>query len=61
MQKTIAKFIFNILTKHTYLPTTTISNKGSTFMSQVNEEVAGIFGVTLKHASNKARAHNWDA
>ena len=33
--KIIAKVIFNIMTKHAYLPTTIISEKGSVFMSQV--------------------------
>ena len=51
--KTIAKFIINILTKHAYLSTTLISNKGSAFLSQVIKEVAGVLGITLKHATTK--------
>ena len=51
--KTIAKVLINIMTKHAYLPTTLISDKGTAFMSHVIEEVAGILGITLKHATTK--------
>ena len=47
---TIAKVITNIMTKHAYLPTTLISDKGTAFMSHVIKEVAGVLGITLKHA-----------
>ena len=50
---TIAKVLINIKTKHAYLPTTLISDKGTAFMSHVIKEVAGILGITLKHASTK--------
>ena len=33
--KTIAKVLINIMTKHAYLPTTLISDKGTAFMSHV--------------------------
>ena len=33
--KTVAKVIFNIMTKHAYLPTTLISDKGTAFTSHV--------------------------
>ena len=36
--KTIAQVIFNIMTKHAYLPTTLISDKGTAFMSRVIKE-----------------------
>ena len=49
--KTIAKVIFTIMTKHAYLPTTLISGKGTAFMSHVIKEVAGVLGLTLKHAT----------
>ena len=49
--KTIAKVIINIMTKHFYLPTTFISDKGTAFMSHVIKEVAGVLGITLKHAT----------
>ena len=51
--KTIAKVLINIMTKHAYLPTTLISDKGTAFMSQVIKEVAGVLGITLKHATTK--------
>ena len=49
--KTIAKVLINIMTNHAYLPTTLISDKGTAFMSHVIKEVAGVPGITLKHAS----------
>ena len=51
--KTIAKVLINIMTQNAYLPTTLISDKGTAFMSQVIEEVAGVPGITLKHATTK--------
>ena len=51
--KTIAKVLNNIMTKHAYLPTTLISDKGTAFMSNLNKEVAGVLGITLKHATTK--------
>ena len=51
--KTIAKVIINIMTKHAYLPTTLISDKGTAFMSHLIKEVAGVLGITLKHATTK--------
>ena len=41
------------MTKHAYLPTTLISDKGTTFTSHVIKEVAGALGITLKHATTK--------
>ena len=51
--KTIAKVLINIMTKHAYLPTTLISDKGTAFISHVISEVAGVLGITLKHATTK--------
>ena len=51
--KTIAKVLINIMTKHSYLPATLISDKGTAFTSHVFQEVAGVLGVTLKHATTK--------
>ena len=51
--KTIAKVITIIMTKHAYLPTTLISGKGTAFTSIVTKEVAGVLGITLKHATTK--------
>ena len=41
------------MTKHAYLPTTLNSDKGSAFVSNVIKEVAGVLGITLKHATTK--------
>ena len=49
--KTIAKVSINIMTTH--LPTTLISDKSTAFMSHVIKEVAGVLGITLKHATTK--------
>ena len=51
--KRIAKVIINIMTKHAYLPTTIISDKGSVFMSQVIKEVDEVLGITPQHATTK--------
>ena len=51
--KTIAKALINIMTKHAYLPTMLISDKGTVFMLHVIKEVAGVLGITLKHATTK--------
>ena len=51
--KTVAKVIINIMTKHAYLPTTLISDKVTAFTSHVIKEVAGVLGITLKHATTK--------
>ena len=51
--KTVAKVIINIMTKHAYLPTTLISDKGTAFTSHVIKDVAGVLGITLKHATTK--------
>ena len=51
--KTIAKVLITIMTKHAYLSTTLISDKGTAFTSHVIKEVAGVLGVTLKHATTK--------
>ena len=54
---TTAKVIFNILTKHAYLPTTLISDKGTAFTSHVTKEVAGVLGIKARR--HKARSNNW--
>ena len=50
---TVAKVLINIMTTHAYLPTTLISDKGKAFTSHVIKEVAGVLGITLKHATTK--------
>ena len=51
--KAIAEVLINIMTKHAYLPSTLISDKGTAFMSQIFKEVAGVLGITLKQAITK--------
>ena len=51
--KTVAQVLIDIMTKHAYLPTTLISDKGTAFTSHVTKEVAGVLGITLKHAATK--------
>ena len=51
--KAVTKGIINILTKNAYLPTKLLSDKATAFMSHVIGKVAGVLGITLKHASTK--------
>ena len=48
-----AKVILDIMTRHAYLPTLIITDKGSVFVSQDIHEVAEILGINLKHATTK--------
>ena len=48
-----AKVIIDIMTRHAYLPTLIITDKGSVFVSQVIHEVAEILGIKLIHATTK--------
>ena len=47
------KVIIDIMTRHAYLPTLIITDKGSVFVSQVIHEIAEILGINLKHATTK--------
>ena len=53
--KTIARVINNIMTKHAYLLTTVISDRGSVFMSQVIKEVAEVLGITYNMPEQNMR------
>ena len=48
-----AKVMIDIITKHTYLPTTLITDKGSAFTSIIVAEITRILGITLKCATTK--------
>ena len=48
-----AKVKIDIMTRHAYLPTFIITDKGSVFVSQNIHEVAEILGINLKHATKK--------
>ena len=41
------------MTRHAYLPTLIITDKGSVFLSQVIHEVAEVLGIKLKHVTTK--------
>ena len=45
--------MIDIMTRHAYLPTLIITDKGSVFVTQVIHEVAEILGINLKHAATK--------
>ena len=51
--KTIAQVKINIMTKHAYLPTTLISDKGTALICHVTAEVVGFLGITLKHVTTR--------
>ena len=48
-----AKLIIDIMTKHSYLPTTLITDKGSAYTSTIVAEGAKILRITLKSATTK--------
>ena len=49
----VAKVIIDIMTKHSYLPTTLITDKGSAFTSTILAEITQILGIALKCATTK--------
>ena len=49
----VAKVIIDIMTKHSYLPTILITDKGSAFTSTIIAEITQILGITLKCATTK--------
>ena len=49
----VAKALIDILTKHAYLPTTLITDKGTAFTSTIIAEITQILGITLKCATTK--------
>ena len=59
--KSFSTVLKNIKTKHSYLPLTVVSDKDTAFMSHVIKEVAGVLGITLKHATTKHAKNNWAA
>ena len=48
-----APVIMDFLCKHTYLPTTLITDLGTQFIAQVFHEVAAVLEIELKHATMK--------
>ena len=49
----VAKVLIDIMTKHSYLPTTLITDKGSAFTSTIIAEITQILGIRLKCATTK--------
>ena len=49
----VLRVIMDILCKHTYLPTTIITDLGTQFNAQVSHEVAAVLEIELKHATMK--------
>ena len=49
----VAKVIIDIMTKHSYLPTTLITDKEFAFTSPIIAEITQILGLTLKCATTK--------
>ena len=49
----VAKALNDILTKHAYLPTTLITDKGTAFTSTIIAYITQILGITLKCATTK--------
>ena len=49
----VARVIRDIMTKHSYIPTTLITDKGSAFTSTIIAEITQISGITLKCATTK--------
>ena len=49
----VAKVLIDIMTKHSYLPTTLFTDKGTAFTSTIIAESTQILGITLKCATTK--------
>ena len=51
--KTIGRCIVDVMTRHAYLPTLILSDKGSQFRSEVVAEIMQILEIQISHASTK--------
>ena len=49
----VAKVLLDIMTKHAYLPTKLITDKGTAFTSTLIAEITQVLGFTLKCATTK--------
>ena len=54
-----AKVIIDIMTKHPFLPTRNITDKGGISVSHVKHEIAILLGRTLKHSTTKPKKNHW--
>ena len=50
---TVARVLVVIMTRHTYLPTIVITDKGTQFMSEVIADATRTLGIQLRHATTK--------
>ena len=50
---TVVRVIIDIMTRHAYLQTTVITDKGTQFMSEVMADATRTLGIQLKHATTK--------
>ena len=48
-----AKVLIDIITRHTYLPATLITDKGTIFTSRLVDEIAKILGIQIRSATTK--------
>ena len=51
--RTVARVLIDIITRHCYLPTTTITDKGSQFISEAMKQTTDVLKIQLKHAKTK--------
>ena len=51
--KTIGRCIVDVMTRHAYLPTIILSDKGSQFRSEIVAEITQILEIQISHASTK--------
>ena len=52
-QRTIGRCIVDVMTRHAYLPTLILWDKGSQFRSEVVAEITQIVEIQISHASTK--------
>ena len=51
--KTVARCIIDVMTRHCYLPTVILTDKGSQFRSEVVNQIAQTLDIRISHASTK--------
>ena len=51
--RTVTRVLTDIITRHCYLPTTIITDKGSQFISEAMQQTTTALGIQLKHATTK--------
>ena len=51
--KTVARCIIDVMTRHCYLPTVILTDKGSQFRSEVINQIAQTLDIRISHASTK--------